>query len=110
MTDRNDDQDFTIPTSKGALTESQALDSDLDMIPKLYSASNVSNLKQKLNMQRSQIEILVARHLGILRSKFTLDPPEEGLQVASTCVFHSTSMTRVTRDFHRPPLYALPCP
>jgi hypothetical protein len=93
MTDRNDDQeDFTIPTSKGALTESQALDSDLDIIPKLYSASNISNFKQTLNLQSSP-----------------WTHRKNGLQAASTCVFHSTSMTRVTRDFHRPPLYALPC-
>lgn len=69
--------EFTIATSKERLTEAEALDSDLDMIPALSSQHQTDEFRQQLDLGRSQIEKIISRHLGIPQSDFVLSQSSE---------------------------------
>ncbi|KAF2756136.1 hypothetical protein EJ05DRAFT_512686 [Pseudovirgaria hyperparasitica] len=66
-----------VATPKTALTEEEALDTDADITPKLYSLQNTIKFKDALNLRRSEIENLIHRHLGISQSDFVLSERAE---------------------------------
>jgi hypothetical protein len=64
---------FTIPIQKGSLNEEQALDSDLDIRPKLSAVQNIAHFRHGiLEPRRSDMQQLIARHLGLRESEFFL--------------------------------------
>ncbi|KAI5273016.1 hypothetical protein E4T47_03812 [Aureobasidium subglaciale] len=70
--------DFTISTSKGRLTESEALEIELDMIPALQMPQKIATFKHNdLYLRKPLIEDLISRHLGIPTSGFVLDEPQD---------------------------------
>lgn len=69
--------EIKIKTSKGWLTEEEALDSDMDMIPALSKMQETVNFQHALDLCRPQLEKLIHRHLGIPQSEFVLSQPSE---------------------------------
>lgn len=65
--------DIVIETRKGPLTEAQALQSDMDMIPALCQLDPLFDFREHLDSRRAQIEHLVSRHLGIPKDHVVLD-------------------------------------
>lgn len=63
---------LVVETRKGPLTEEDALDSELDIIPSLFELEHLFNFREYLCQQRPQIEQLISRHLGIPTTRFTL--------------------------------------
>jgi chromatin segregation and condensation protein Rec8/ScpA/Scc1 (kleisin family) len=64
---------FVIPVSRWKqVTEEEALDDDWDTIPTLTAFTKTRQFCQRLENHRDQLEKLIARHLGISISDFTL--------------------------------------
>ncbi|KAI5211972.1 hypothetical protein E4T38_00848 [Aureobasidium subglaciale] len=69
---------FTISTSKGRLTESEALEIELDVIPALQMPQKIATFKHNdLYLRKPLIEDLISCHLGIPTSDFVLDEPQD---------------------------------
>lgn len=71
------DNTTVIETRRGSVTLEEALDSDLDVLPSLYELHHLFDFREYLCSQRSQIERLVSRHLGIPSSQFILSEEAE---------------------------------
>jgi len=65
--------EFAISVSKWKqVTEEEALDDDWDMIPTLTAFRKTRQFCDRLECHRTQLEALIARHLGIPASDFVL--------------------------------------
>lgn len=70
----------SILTHHGSVTEQEALDNDLDIIPKLHTQREADHFRQKLQSYKSQICELISRHLQISESDFVLDEPSAWIE------------------------------
>ncbi|KAK6004434.1 hypothetical protein QM012_008296 [Aureobasidium pullulans] len=76
-----------ILTKDGFITESKALDLEIDVIPKLHGRQESDKFRQKLQSSVSHIRELVSRHLQIPQSDFTIVDPSAWIEGAfNICV------------------------
>lgn len=84
-----------IETVKESLTVEDVLGRDLDTIPTLHSLQKTFDFQDRLWLQRSQIEDLISRHLGIPKSDFVLSEPSKWIWGSfNICVFIDVDNTR----------------
>jgi len=70
-----------INTPNGRITETEALATDLDMIPVLQIEDENTNFRHdKLIARTSQIERVISRHLGIPTDDLALYPPSAWIE------------------------------
>ncbi|KAG9676627.1 hypothetical protein KCV03_g2198, partial [Aureobasidium melanogenum] len=70
----------SIPTQHGFITEQEALEIDLDVIPRLHRRREADGFRQKLQSSTSHIRELISRHLRIAESDFVLDGPSAWIE------------------------------
>ncbi|KAH0371220.1 hypothetical protein KCU65_g1885, partial [Aureobasidium melanogenum] len=72
----------SILTRHGFITEQEALEVELDVIPRLHRRRESDSFRQKLQSSSSHIRDLISRHLQIPESEFVLDEPSAWIEGA----------------------------
>lgn len=102
----------TIDTRKGPVTEEEALENDLDMIPALCQLQHLFDFKDLLHQRQPAIEEVISRHLGIPKSDFDISPEEEWISGSfNICLpVHINSASSARLQLPRRAMFRLPIP
>lgn len=103
---------FAIPVSRWkSITEEEALDSDWDMIPTLTAFARTQEFCNELEQNRSQLEKVISRHLGIPVSEIVLLGQEQWVWGSfNICLPIDIKLAKYTPTVPRQAILRLPLP